>query len=119
MVQNFTRDILPRKNIIFAQIHKSAGMLLQYSGAALMRNGLSNSPVVMGDYYEAKNNVKTEYHCGECSQPLGNDDELWIGCDEQRNGWYHAVCVCMEEGSLQTISTVINAHTKNMFITLH
>ena len=49
MVQNFTRDILPRKNIIFAQIHKSAGMLLQYSGAALMRNGLSNSPVVMGD----------------------------------------------------------------------
>ena len=58
----------------------------------------------MGVYYQAKNNVKTEYHCGECSQPFGNDDELWIGCDEQRNGRYHAVCVCMEEGSLQTIS---------------
>ena len=72
----------------------------------------------VGVYYEAKNNVKTEYLCGECSQPFGND-ELWIGCDEQRNGRYHAVCVCMEEGSLQTISTVIDAHTRNMFITLH
>ena len=34
LVQNFTRDTLPRKNLIFAQIHKSAkGLLLQYSGA--------------------------------------------------------------------------------------
>ena len=39
LVQNFTRDILPRKNLIIAQIHKSAkGMLLQYSGAALVRD---------------------------------------------------------------------------------
>ena len=39
LVQNFTRDTLPRKNLIFAQIHKSAkGMLLQYSGAALVRD---------------------------------------------------------------------------------
>ena len=38
LVQNFTRDTLPRKNLIFAQVHKSAkGMLLQYSGAALVR----------------------------------------------------------------------------------
>ena len=30
---------LPRKNIVFAQIHKSPkGMLLQYSGAALVRD---------------------------------------------------------------------------------
>ena len=34
LVQNFTRDTLPRKNLIFAQMHKSAkGLLLQYSGA--------------------------------------------------------------------------------------
>ena len=33
------RDTLPRKNLIFAQIHKSAkGLLLQYSGAALVRD---------------------------------------------------------------------------------
>ena len=39
LVQNFTRDTLPRKNLIIAQIHKSAkGMLLQYSGAALVRD---------------------------------------------------------------------------------
>ena len=39
LVQNFTRDTLPRKNLIFAQIHKSAkGLLLQYSGAALVRD---------------------------------------------------------------------------------
>ena len=37
LVQNFTRNTLPRKNLIFAQIHKSVnGMLLQYSGAALV-----------------------------------------------------------------------------------
>ena len=40
LVQNFTRDTLPRKNQIFAQIHKSAkGLLLQYSGAALLCQG--------------------------------------------------------------------------------
>ena len=34
-----TRDTLPRKNMIFAHIHKSAkGLLLQYSGAALVRD---------------------------------------------------------------------------------
>ena len=39
LVQNFTRDTLPRKNLIIAQIHKSGkGMLLQYSGAALVRD---------------------------------------------------------------------------------
>ena len=40
LVQNFTRDTSPRKNLIFAQIHKSAakGMLLQYNGAALVRD---------------------------------------------------------------------------------
>ena len=39
LVQNFTRDTLPRKNLIFAQIHKSAkGLLLQYSSAALVRD---------------------------------------------------------------------------------
>ena len=39
LVQNFTRDTLPRKNLIFAEIHKSAkGLLLQYSGAALVRD---------------------------------------------------------------------------------
>ena len=39
LVQNFTRNTLPRKNLIFAQIHKSVkGMLLQYSGAALVRD---------------------------------------------------------------------------------
>ena len=39
LVQNFTRDTLPRKNLIFAQIHKSAkGMVLQYNGAALVRD---------------------------------------------------------------------------------
>ena len=39
LFQNFTRDILPRKNLIFAEIHKSAkGLLLQYSGAALVRD---------------------------------------------------------------------------------
>ena len=39
LVQNFTMDTLPRKNLIIAQIHKSAkGMLLQYSGAALVRD---------------------------------------------------------------------------------
>ena len=39
LVQNFTRDTLPRKNLIIAQIHKSAkGMLLQYCGAALLRD---------------------------------------------------------------------------------
>ena len=38
-VQNFTRDTLPRKNLIFAQIHKSAkGLLLQCRGAALVRD---------------------------------------------------------------------------------
>ena len=38
-IQNFTRGTLPRKNLIFAQIHKSAkGLLLQYSGAALVRD---------------------------------------------------------------------------------
>ena len=39
LVQNFTRNTLLRKNLIFAEIHKSAkGMLLQYSGAALVRD---------------------------------------------------------------------------------
>ena len=39
LVQNFTRDTLPRKNLIFVQIYKSAkGLLLQYSGAALVRD---------------------------------------------------------------------------------
>ena len=39
LVQNFTRDTLPRKNLIFAQIQKNAkGLLLQYSGAALVRD---------------------------------------------------------------------------------
>ena len=39
LVQNFTRNTLPRKNLIFAQIHKSAkGMLLQFSDAALVRD---------------------------------------------------------------------------------
>ena len=39
LVQNFTRDTLPRKNLIFAEIHKSAkSMLLQYSGAAPVRD---------------------------------------------------------------------------------
>ena len=39
LVQNFTRDTLLRKNLIHAQIHKSAkGMLLQYSGAAIVRD---------------------------------------------------------------------------------
>ena len=39
LVQNFTRDTLPRKNLIFAQIHKSAkGLLLQYSGTAPLRD---------------------------------------------------------------------------------
>ena len=39
LVQNFTRDTLQRKNVIFAQIHKSAkGLLLQYSGAAPVRD---------------------------------------------------------------------------------
>ena len=39
LVQNFTRDTFSRKNLIFAQIHKSAmGMLLQYSGATLVRD---------------------------------------------------------------------------------
>ena len=39
LVQNFTRDTLPRKNLIIAQIHRSAkGMKLQYSGAALVRD---------------------------------------------------------------------------------
>ena len=39
LVQNFTRDTLPRKNLIFTQIHKSAkGLLLQYSGAAPVRD---------------------------------------------------------------------------------
>ena len=39
LVQNFTRDTLPMKNLTIAQIHKSAkGMLLQYSGAALVRD---------------------------------------------------------------------------------
>ena len=34
-----SKDILPRKNLTIAQIHKSAkGMLLQYSGAALVRD---------------------------------------------------------------------------------
>ena len=39
LVQNFTRDTLPRKNKILAQINKSAkGMLLQYNSAALVRD---------------------------------------------------------------------------------
>ena len=39
LLQNFTRDTLPRKSLIFAQIHKSAkGLLLQYSGAVLVKN---------------------------------------------------------------------------------
>ena len=39
LVQNFTRDTLPRKNLIFAEIHKSAkSMLQQHSGAALVRH---------------------------------------------------------------------------------
>ena len=38
LVQNFTRDTWPSKNLIFAQMHKSEGMLLQYSGAALVRD---------------------------------------------------------------------------------
>ena len=42
----------------------------------------------------------TEYHCGECGQPYGDDEELWIGCDGDCNGWYHAVCVGIQEGSL-------------------
>ena len=34
-----SKHTLPRKNLIIAQIHKSAkGMLLQYSGAALVRD---------------------------------------------------------------------------------
>ena len=42
----------------------------------------------------------TKYHCGECGQPYGDDEELWIGCDGDCNGWYHAVCVGIQEGSL-------------------
>ena len=43
LVQNFTRDTLSRKNLIFAQVRKSAkGMLLQYSGAALVRDADGN-----------------------------------------------------------------------------
>ena len=39
LVQNFKKDTLPRKNLICAQIHKRAkGLLLQYSGAALVRD---------------------------------------------------------------------------------
>ena len=39
LVQNFTRDTLQRKNVIFAQIHKNTkGLLLQYGGAALVRD---------------------------------------------------------------------------------
>ena len=39
LVQNFTRNTLPRKNLVFAQIHKGAkGLLLHYSGAALVRD---------------------------------------------------------------------------------
>ena len=37
LVHNFTSDTWPSKNLIFAQTHKSEGMLLQYSGAALVR----------------------------------------------------------------------------------
>ena len=33
LVQNFTRDTLPRKNLRYTK-----GMLLQYSGAALVRD---------------------------------------------------------------------------------
>ena len=35
---NFTRDSLPKRKLIFSQIHKNEGMLLQYSGAALVRD---------------------------------------------------------------------------------
>ena len=38
LVQNFTRDTLP-KNLIFAQIHKSTkSMLLQYGDVVLVRD---------------------------------------------------------------------------------
>ena len=39
LVQKFTRGTLPKKNLIFAEIHKSAkSMLLQYRGAAPVRD---------------------------------------------------------------------------------
>ena len=55
LVQKFTRDTLPWKDLNFAQIHKSAkGMILQYSVAALVRDAdiemaISNSLVAMID----------------------------------------------------------------------
>ena len=43
---NFTRDSLSKRNLIFAQTHKNEGMLLQYSGAALVRDADSKTTQV-------------------------------------------------------------------------
>ena len=55
---------MPRKNLIIAQIHKSAkGMLLQYSGSALVRDAdiVSTSLVGMIDQVH-KTHLATDSH---------------------------------------------------------
>lgn len=47
-----------------------------------------------------KSDKESSYHCGECGQPYGEDDELWIGCDGLCNGWYHILCVGIAEQSI-------------------
>ena len=47
-----------------------------------------------------ESDTESSYHCGECGQPYGEDDELWIGCDGECNGWYHILCVGIAEQSI-------------------
>ena len=46
---------------------------------------------------EDKSDKEFSYHGGECRQPYGEDDELWIGVC---NGWYHILCLGIAEQSI-------------------
>ena len=46
-----------------------------------------------GDEYE-------EYYCGECGTRYEEDGQLWIGCDGGCEGWYHVICVGIDEENL-------------------
>jgi len=39
-------------------------------------------------------------YCGECGRRYDEDVELWIGCDGGCEGWYHVICVGLDEESL-------------------
>jgi len=44
--------------------------------------------------------VDDDCYCGECGRRYDEDGELWIGCDGGCEGWYHVICVGLDEESL-------------------